>query len=73
MVGCIQWHNLFINDVPLVNIYNSVWLSIGMMILVKVGNNLALGGIVDTLYLALSNLESLCPFCILKNMFMGNL
>ncbi len=42
-----------------------------MMILVKIGNDLAPGGIVDTFYLALSNQES-CAFCILKNMFIGN-
>ena len=46
-------------DVLLAKIFNSVWVPFGMMILVKVGNNLAPGGIVDTLYLAVSNLESL--------------
>ena len=61
------------SDVLLAKIFHSVWLPIGMMILVKVGNNLAPGGIVDTLYLAVSNLESLCVFCVLKNMFIGNL
>ena len=59
------------NDL-LTKIFNSVWFPIGMMILVKVGNDLAPGGLVDTLYLAVSNLESLCAFCILENMFIGN-
>ncbi len=58
--------DLSVSDVLLAKIFNSVWLPIGMMILVKVGNNLALGGIVDTLYLVVSNLESLCAFCILR-------
>ena len=61
------------SDVLLAKIFNSVWFPIGMMILVKVGNDLAPGGLVDTLYLAVSNLESLCAFCILKNWFIGNL
>ena len=61
------------SDVQFAEILNRVWLSFGMMILVKVGHDLALGGLVDTLYLAVSNLESLCAFCILKNMFIGNL
>ena len=60
-------------DVLLAKIFHSVWLPIGMMILVKVGNDLALGGHVDTLYLTVSNLKSLCAFSILKNMFIGNL
>ena len=62
-----------VSDVLLAKIFNSVWLPIGKMILVKMGNNLAPGGIVDTLYLAVSNLESLCVFCKLKNVFIGNL
>ena len=37
------------SDVQLVKIFNSVWLPIGMKILVKVGNNVAPRGIVDTL------------------------
>ena len=61
------------SDVQLAKIFIGVWLPIGIMILVKVGNNLAPSGIVDTLYLTVSNLESLCAFCILKNMFIGNL
>ena len=61
------------SDGLLTKIFNSVWLPIGMMILVKVGNDLAPGDLVDTLYLAVSNLESLCTFCILKNRFIGNL
>ena len=36
-------------------------------ILVKKDNNLAPSGIIDTLNLAVSNLESLCAFCILEN------
>ena len=61
------------SDDLLTKIFNSVWLPIGMMILVKVGNDLAPGGLGDALYLAVSNLESLCAFCILKNRFIGNL
>ena len=44
--------NLSVRNVLLTKIFNSVWLLIGMIILVKVGNDLALGGLVDTLYLA---------------------
>ena len=40
------------SDVQLAKILNRVWFPFGMMILVKVGNDLAPGGIVDTLYLA---------------------
>ena len=65
--------NLFVSDILLANVFKSVWFPIGMMILVKVGNVLAPGGLVDTLYLAVSNLESLCAFCILKNIFIDNL
>ena len=61
------------SDVPYAKIFNSVGFPIGMTILGKVGTNLVPGGIVDTLYLAVSNLESLSAFCILKNMFLGNL
>ena len=61
------------SDVLFIKIFNNAWFLIGMMILVKVGNDLALGGLVNTLYLAVSNLESLCAFCILKNRFIGNL
>ena len=43
------------------------------MILVKVDINLALGGIVDTLHLAVSNPETFYPFCMLKNMLQGSL
>ena len=53
--------------------YSSVYGFFGRMILLKVGNNLAPGGIVDTLYLAISNLELSCAFFILKSMFIGNL
>ena len=60
------------SDVKLAKILKSVWFPSGMMILVKVGNNLVPGGIVDTLYLAVSNLKSLYMFCKLKNMFIGN-
>ena len=59
--------NLTMSDVQLAKILISVWLPYGMIVLVKVGHNLALGGFVDTLYLAVSNLESLCAFCILEN------
>ena len=65
--------NLFVNDFLLAKILNSVWLPFGLMILVKVGYNLAPGAIVFTFYLAISNPESLCAFCILKNIFLGNL
>ena len=65
--------NFSVSDVLLPKIFNSVWLPIGIIILVKVGNDLTPGGLVDTLYLAISNLESSCTFCILKNMFIGNL
>ena len=57
--------NLTLGDVHNAKTLNCVWQPFGMIILVKVGNNLAPGGIVDTLYLALSNLESFCTFCIL--------
>ena len=60
------------SDVPHAKIFNNVGLPIGMMILVKVGTNLAPGGIVNTLYLAVSNLVLLSAFCILKNLFLGN-
>ena len=70
MVGYINFSE---NDILYAEIFNSVWLPISMMILVKVGNDLAPGGIVDTLYLTVSNLESICAFCILKNMFIGKL
>ena len=59
------------SDVQFAKIPNSEWFPIGMMILVKVGDNLAPSGIVDTLYLAVSNLQSLCVFYILKNVFIG--
>ena len=65
--------NLFVNDFLLAKILNSVWVPFGLMILVKVGYDLAPGAIVYTLYLAISNLESLCVFCILKNIYLGNL
>ena len=55
------------SDIQLARIF-SVWLPIGMMIFVKMGNNLASSGIVYKLYLTVSNLESL-----LKNMFIGKL
>ena len=55
--------NLLVSDVLLAKIINSIWLPIGMMILVKAGNNLAPGGILDILYLAVSNLESICALC----------
>ena len=58
--------NLFVINVLLAKILNSVWLSFDLMILVKVGYNLAPGAIVYTLYFAISNPESLCSFCILK-------
>ena len=64
--------NLTMTDVQLAKILNSVWLPFGMIVLVKVGHNLALGGFVDTLYLAVSNLTSLHAFCKLKNMVIGN-
>ncbi len=53
-----------VSDVQLAKILNRVWLPFGMMILVKVSYDLAPGGIVDTLYLAVSNLESYCAFCM---------
>ena len=56
---------LSVSDVLLAKICNSVWLPIGIIILVKVGNDLAPGGIVDTLYLTVLNQESFCTFCIL--------
>ena len=58
--------NLFVNDVLLAKILNSVWVPFGLMILVKVGYDLAPGAIVYTLYLAISNLESLCVFVYSK-------
>ena len=61
------------SDVLLAKIINSIWLPIGMMILVKASNNLAPGGILDTLYFAVSNLESIFALCTLKNIFIGNL
>ena len=61
-----------VRDVQLAKILYSVWLSFGIMISVKVGNNLAPSGNVDTLYLAISNLKSLYVFCLLKNMLIGN-
>ncbi len=60
------------SDVQLAKILNGVWLPYGMIVLVKVGHNSALGGIVDTLYLAVSNLASLYAFCKLKNMVICN-
>ena len=54
------------SDVLLAKVFNSVWLPIGTMILIKVGNDLVPGGLVDTLYLAVSNLESLCAYTYTK-------
>ena len=61
--------NLFVNDFLLAKILNSVWVPFGLMILVKVGYDLAPGAIVYTLYLAISNLESLCVFVYSKIYF----
>ena len=58
--------NLFVNDFLLAKILNSVWVPFDLMILVKVGYDLAPGAIVYTLYLAISNLESLCVFVYSK-------
>ena len=52
IAGCIKWHYKLVSDVQLAKIRNSVWLPFGIMILVKVGYDLAPGGIVDTIHLA---------------------
>ena len=51
---------------------NCIRLSFDLIILVRIDNNLAMGGIVYPLHLAVSEPKSLCLFCILKNMLLGN-
>ena len=61
-----------VGDILYAEKLNGLRLPFGLIFLVKIDNNLAMGGIVYPLHLAVSEPKSLCLFCILKNMLLGN-
>ena len=61
-----------VGDVSFAEILSGIRLPFDLIILVKIDDNLATGGIVYPLHLAVLKPRLFCLFYILKNMLLGN-
>ena len=59
-------------DIWFAEILNSLRLPFDLIFLVKIDNDLAMGGFVYPLHLAVLEPQSFWVFCALKNMLLGN-
>ncbi len=59
-------------DIQFAEILRGLRLPFGWIFLVKIDNNLATGGLVYPLYFGVLEPQSLCVFCKLKNILLGN-